>query len=72
MPPFDPISRVDLIHYLRKAGFSEPRSGGKHQHMKRGKVGVTVSNPHSGDIGKPLLARVLRDAGISREEWGKL
>ena len=72
MPPFGPNSRVDLIHYLRKAGFSEPRSGGKHQHMKRESVRVTIPIPHSGDIGKALLAKVLRDAFISREEWEKL
>jgi predicted RNA binding protein YcfA (HicA-like mRNA interferase family) len=72
MPPFGPIKRADLIHYLRKAGFEAPQSGGKHQHMKRGNVKVTLPNPHVGEIGKSLLARILRDALISREEWEKL
>lgn len=72
MPPFGPIKREDLIHYLRKAGFDAPQSGGKHQYMKRGGVKVRVPNPHAGDIGKSLLARILRDARISREEWDKL
>lgn len=31
-----------------------------------------LPNPHSGDVGKSLLARILRDALISREEWEKL
>ena len=40
--------------------------------MKRERVRVTIPNPHTGDIGKPLLSKVLRDALISREEWEKL
>jgi hypothetical protein len=72
MPPFGPLKRVDLIRYLRNAGFEEPESGAKHQFMKRGAVKVRLPNPHAGDISKPLLARLLRDALISREEWEKL
>jgi predicted RNA binding protein YcfA (HicA-like mRNA interferase family) len=72
MPPLGPIKRADLIYYLRKAGFEAPQSGGKHQHMKRGAVRVTLPNPHAGDISKSLLTRILRDALISREEWEKL
>jgi len=30
---------------------------------------VTITNPHGSDIGVDLLARVLRQAGITREEW---
>ena len=30
------------------------------------------ANPHRGDISKELLARILRRARISREEWEKL
>jgi predicted RNA binding protein YcfA (HicA-like mRNA interferase family) len=72
MPPFGPIKREDLIHYLRRAGFEVPKPGGRHQFMKRGGVKMTLPNPHSGDVGKSLLARILRDALISREEWEKL
>ena len=72
MPPFGPIGRADLIYYLRKAGFQEPKSGGKHQYMKRGAVRVTLPNPHEGEIGKNLPSRVLRGARITREEWEKL
>jgi len=71
MPPFGPIKRADLIYYLRKVGF-EDRSGRKHQHMRRGPVKVTLPNPHRGDISKQMLAKILREAEVSREEWGKL
>ncbi len=37
--------------------------------MRRGDVTLTLPNPHRGDIGAGLLARILRQAGISRAEW---
>ena len=72
MPEFGPIKRKDLIYYLKQLGFSGPSSGGKHQHMKRGNITLTLPNPHQGDIGKELLARILRQGEISREEWENL
>jgi hypothetical protein len=33
---------------------------------------VRIPNPHRGDIGKHLLRAVLREAGISVEEWEKI
>lgn len=38
------------------------------------KHGVTlrIPNPHEADIGRDLLARILRQAEISKEEWEKL
>ena len=37
--------------------------------MVRADVVVTIPNPHGSDIGIGLLVRVLRQAGVSREEW---
>ena len=72
MPAFGSISRKDLVRYLRKMGFDGPYSGGKHQFMIKGDVTLTIANPHKGDIGRELLVRILRQAGISRKEWEKL
>lgn len=72
MPPFRPIKRMDLIRHLRQAGFEGPYSGGKHQFMVKGDITIRVPNPHQADIGLELLARVLRQANISRDEWEKL
>jgi predicted RNA binding protein YcfA (HicA-like mRNA interferase family) len=33
---------------------------------------VVLPNPHKGDIERNLLARILKQAGISREEWEQL
>ena len=72
MPRFGPISRRELIRSLRAAGFEGPYSGGKHPFMLNGDVALTLPNVHQGDIGRELLARILRQAGISREEWERL
>ena len=72
MPRFGPISRQDLIKYLRGLGFEGPSQGGNHEQMVRGGLRVPVPNPHAGDISRALVGEILRKAGISREEWEKL
>jgi predicted RNA binding protein YcfA (HicA-like mRNA interferase family) len=72
MPPFGPISRKELIRCLRQCGFEGPYSGGRHQFMIKGNLTIRVPNPHQTDIGRELLARILRQAGITKEEWEKL
>lgn len=69
MPKVGPIQRRDLVRYLKQIGFSDPRPGGDHEYMKRGHKRVNLPNPHEGDISQPLLQRILKEAGISREEW---
>jgi predicted RNA binding protein YcfA (HicA-like mRNA interferase family) len=72
MPPVGPIKRRDLIRYLKSAGFEGPLPGTKHQAMQRGDVVIRLPNPHKGDIGPNLLLRILRQAGISRDDWDAL
>jgi hypothetical protein len=50
MPSLGPIKHSDLIYFLRKAGFSGPRSGGKHTFMLKDKLKLALPNPHRGDI----------------------
>ena len=71
-PPFGSISRRNLIAALRRAGFNGPHPGTKHQVMQRGTLTIHVPNPHHGDIRHKLLAQILRQAGISREDWERL
>jgi len=52
--------------------FDGPFSGGRHQFMVRGDITVRIPNPHTGDVGTELLARILRQAGVGREEWEAL
>ena len=71
MPPFGPIKRKDSVHYLFVLGFDGPHSGGQHQYMVKGMIKLRIPNPHEGDIAADLLARILRQAGISRTEREK-
>ncbi|MGH2461017.1 MAG: type II toxin-antitoxin system HicA family toxin [Chloroflexota bacterium] len=72
MPALGPISRDRLIRSMRQLGFTGPHAGGSHAVMRKGNRNVPIPNPHQGDIGVDLLRRVLRVAGISREEWEAL
>lgn len=72
MPPFGPVSRRALIGNLRRLRFEGPLSGGRHQFMVKGDITVFIPNPHDGDIGRGLLTRLLRQAGISRSQWEAL
>lgn len=72
MPPYGPVTNRDLVAALKRAGFDGPYPGSAHRTMNRGGRSVTIPNPHGADIGTSLLARILRRAAISREEWERL
>jgi predicted RNA binding protein YcfA (HicA-like mRNA interferase family) len=71
MPKIGPIKRKNLIHYLRRLGFDGPFASGNHELMLRGSSRVILPNPHKSDIGKAFLQKILKQAGISKEEWEK-
>ena len=64
-----PVSWQELIHKLKTFGYDGPFQGGKHPYMIKGDLVLTIPNPHRTEISPDLLVRVLRQAGISREEW---
>ncbi|MGA2157527.1 MAG: type II toxin-antitoxin system HicA family toxin [Bryobacteraceae bacterium] len=72
MPAIGPIQRRDLIACLRALGFEPPVSGGDHQYMKGRGIKLRIPNPHTQDISRGLLVRILRQARIEREEWEAL
>lgn len=64
------ISRKELIKKFRALGYSGPFSGGRHQFMKKGLQKIRIPNPHSRDtINQGLVNEILKQAGISNEEW---
>jgi len=75
MPKLGPIKHKQLVKYLRLLGFDGPFGQGRsHSIMIRGNVTLTIPNKHGSgvinDVG--LLRRILRQAGVSAEEWEKL
>lgn len=72
MPRLGPVSRAQLICHLRQLGFEGPFAGGRDEFMDRGDIRLILPNPHRGDVSAELLARLLREARISRDEWGRL
>ena len=37
--------------------------------MRRDNLTIIIPNPHQGDISVGLLQRILRQAGVTRDEW---
>ena len=72
MPSLGPIERAELVRYLQILGFEGPYSGGKHQFMFRGMIRLRLPNPHRKDVGRELLSRILKQAGIDKDSWEKL
>ncbi len=59
-----------FIKKMRKLGFQGPYSGGKHLFMRKGDIDLVAPNPHHRkDIGSNLLSRILKQAGVSKEEF---
>lgn len=62
-----------LVRVLERKGWTLVRTRGSHlvfAHPDHPRL-VTVPN-HPGDLKRPLLAGILKDAGISREEFPRL
>lgn len=72
MPTFGPIKRKDLIKNLKKSGFEGPFAGGKHEFLVKGELRLVLPNPHQSEISKDLLARILKQANISRKYWEQI
>jgi predicted RNA binding protein YcfA (HicA-like mRNA interferase family) len=64
-----PVSWRDLVKRFRELGFEGPYAGGRHPQMRRGDLTVIIPNPHDGEVGVGFLRRLLRQAGVTREEW---
>jgi len=60
-----------ILSTISGKGFDGPFQGGKHLYMIKGELVLTIPNPHPEDISVDLIVRIIRQAGISREDWLK-
>jgi predicted RNA binding protein YcfA (HicA-like mRNA interferase family) len=73
MPKINPISRQELISKLKAFDFEGPYIATKHQYMIKGKHKIFIPNPHGGkDIGIPLLKKIIKQIGISQNDFIEL
>jgi predicted RNA binding protein YcfA (HicA-like mRNA interferase family) len=73
MSTFLSITGSRLIRVLSKLGFEVVRTKGSHHFLQHPDGRCTVVPVHRGeDIGKGLLAQILRDCEITRDELQRL
>ncbi len=73
MPKYSAVTGKALIAAFKKAGFLVQRVKGSHHFLRHPDGRTTVVPAHSGEsIGPGLLAKVLRDVDIKRNELEEL
>jgi len=60
-----------VVRKPRRIGFIGPFPGGRHQRMVHPQTGQIVPVPvHKGrDVGIGLIREIIRQVGISRDDW---
>lgn len=71
MPRLSPLKARDVIRKLRALGYLGPVAGGRHMHMYHIGRDHTIPIPMHGskDIDVPMIRTIIREAGITVEEW---
>lgn len=65
-----PLPARKIIKVLEKIGFKPVRQQGSHVILKHADGRVTVVPVHKGEqIGRGLLSKIIKDAGITKEEF---
>lgn len=67
------ISGLDLIKILKKAGFIAIRRKGSHIRLEKfdGEKIIKLTVPLHPELKKGTLSRIIKDAGLSDEEFEK-
>jgi predicted RNA binding protein YcfA (HicA-like mRNA interferase family) len=68
MPPLR-LTGAQLVRALERGGFVVFRQRGSHSLLRHADGRITVIPVHAGEtVGPGLLAKILRDVGLSRDE----
>ena len=63
------LSARKLVAGLKRIGYVEARQAGSHLILKHPDRQILVIPMHVGDLAKPFLKSILKEAGISEEEF---
>lgn len=67
------LTGKEIISALQRAGFEVIRVAGSHHFLRHADGRVTVVPAHSGEtIGPGLMAKILHDCDLSREQFQAL
>jgi predicted RNA binding protein YcfA (HicA-like mRNA interferase family) len=71
MPKLSPLKPEQVIHKLRQLGYDGPIAGGRHSRMVHPESGKIIPVPvHRGkDVSPGLIRAIIREAGITPDEW---
>jgi predicted RNA binding protein YcfA (HicA-like mRNA interferase family) len=70
MPKLPGVNHLDAIRALERAGFQVVRPGSKHAVMSNGVRFVTI--PRHNPVNAFTMAGIVRDAGLTIDEFKKL
>ncbi len=68
MPRLPIVSGDEFARAMMRAGFEHLRTKGSHM-ILRHPSGVGISVPRHSDLPRGLMSALLRDAGVSRDEF---
>lgn len=74
MPKLSPEKPSAVIRKLRRLGFEGPYGGGRHVFMRHpdSEIKIPVSMHKGRDVPVGTLASILKQAGVSLEDWLEL
>ena len=70
MSRLHPVRARDIIRYLESLGFVQVRQKGSHKFFRHHDGRTATIPDHKGeDLGRGILAKILRDAGVKPAEF---
>lgn len=74
MPKLSPLKADEIVRKLRKLGFEGPIPGGRHSRMIHPERKQVIPIPmHKGhDVSVGLIRAILREVGVTPQEWLEL
>jgi len=72
MPRLPAVSGRKVVAALRRAGFSVKGQKGSHVKLRRGDTVVTVPVHGSKDLKRPTVHGIIKDAGLTVEDFIEL